>query len=62
MSLGQIVKGASLSIEMTPVGVRDPVMIELLGELCNVGVEVTSREARDGQHSGRSSEQPISGT
>jgi len=64
MSLGHTVRGASLNIEMTPVGVGDElatVVVELLPSSDAV-VVATGVRTNDGQHSGRSSEQPIKGT
>lgn len=62
MSFGQTVNGASLSIDMTPVGVRDTVVLMFVTELCKVDVEAAASMFKDGQHSGRSSEHPIKGT
>lgn len=62
ISLGQTVSGALLSIEMTPVGVRDAVVLMFVAEPCGVDVDAAASKLRDGQHSGRSSEHPINGT
>lgn len=65
MSLGHTVRGAWLNIEMTPVGVREGFVAVAVGwSLCSDSVEMMTGDVRanDGQHSGRSSEQPIKGT
>jgi len=65
MSLGHTVRGAWLNIEMTPVGVRErPIAVAVEWSLCfDSGVVISGAvRANDGQHSGRSSEQPIKGT
>lgn len=62
MSFGHIVNGFRLNMEMIPVGVGAAVVLMLVAGLCEVDVETAVSMLREGQHSGRSSEHPISGT
>jgi len=65
MSLGHTVRGALLNIEITPVGVGEEpaiVIVELPLSSDTVVVATGAVRTNDGQHSGRSSEQPINGT
>ena len=58
--LGQTVNGYLLNIDTTPVGVG--LVIEAVVDVVDVAERSESAEFNEGQHSGRSSEQPINGT
>jgi hypothetical protein len=58
-----MLSGDALSIEITPVAVRLPILeVGVAAELASIPEVMDSGGERDGQHSGLSSLQPTSGT